>query len=94
MLLVNMSVWESIEDLKKFVYETFHVEILKRKKEWFDKFDGVYQVMWWVKAGTIPDVDDARARLAFLQKHGESEHAFNFRRSFAPTEQQLHLPKG
>lgn len=94
MLLVNMSVWESIDDLKKFVYETFHVEILKRKKEWFDKFDGVYQVMWWVKAGTIPDVDDARARLAYLQNHGESEHAFNFRRSFAPAEQHLLLPTG
>jgi hypothetical protein len=92
MLLVNMSVWESVEDLKTFVYETFHLEILKRKKEWFDKFDGVYQVMWWVKAGRIPDVDEARARLSCLQEHGVSELAFNFQRSFPPAEQALVLP--
>jgi hypothetical protein len=92
MLLVNMSVWESVEDLKTFVYETFHLEILKRKKEWFDKFDGVYQVMWWVKAGRIPDVDEARARLSCLQEQGVSELAFNFQRSFPPAEQALVLP--
>jgi hypothetical protein len=81
-LLVNMSAWESIDDLKKFVYESFLVEILKRKKEWFTRFDGVYQVMWWVKAGHIPGVEAAKARLAYLQEHGETELAFSFRKSF------------
>ena len=93
MLLVNMSVWESIDDLKKFVYESFHLEILKRKKEWFDKFDGVYQVMWWLKAGTVPDVDEARARLAYLQANGVSGFAFNFQRNFPAAEKYLTLPK-
>lgn len=92
MLLVNMSVWESIDDLKKFVYESFHLEILKRKKEWFDKFDGAFQVMWWVRAGTIPDVDEAKARLSYLQKYGASELAFNFQLSFPATEKHLTLP--
>ena len=92
MLLVNMSVWESIDDLKKFVYDSFHLEILKRKKEWFDKFDGVFQVMWWLKAGTVPDVDEARARLSYLQEHGVSELAFNFQRSFPAAEKYLTLP--
>jgi len=92
MLLVNMSVWESIDDLKKFVYESFHLEILKRKKEWFDKFDGVYQVMWWLKAGSLPDVDEARARLAYLQENGASEFAFNFQLSFPAAEKHLTLP--
>ena len=82
MLLVNMSVWGSIDELKKFVYESFHIEILKRKKEWFSKFDGVFQVMWWIKAGHIPDVEEAKARLSYLQEHGETEFAFSFRKSF------------
>ncbi|MFT5132891.1 MAG: hypothetical protein ACI9SC_001359 [Gammaproteobacteria bacterium] len=94
MLLVNMSVWESIDDLKIFVYESFHLEILKRKKEWFDKFDGVYQVMWWIRSGTIPEEEEAKARLSYLQKHGESELAFNFRKSFSPSEKYLVFPKG
>jgi hypothetical protein len=92
MLLVNMSVWESIDDLKKFVYDSFHLEILKRKKEWFDKIDGVYQVMWWLKPGSLPDVDEAKARLAYLQANGVSEFAFNFQLSFSASEQHLVLP--
>lgn len=92
MLLVNMSVWESIDDLKKFVYESFHLEILKRKKEWFDKFDSVYQVMWWLKVGTLPEVDEAKARLAYLQANGASEFAFNFQKYFPASEQHLILP--
>ncbi len=82
LLLVNMSVWESVEDLKTFVYETFHVEILKRKKEWFNKFEGVFQVLWWIPAGTEPTMEEAKQRLAYLQKHGASDHAFNFQKSF------------
>jgi hypothetical protein len=82
MLLVNMSVWESVEQLKIFVYETFHLEILKRKKEWFNKFEGVYQVLWWIPTGTEPTLEQAKQRLAYLQKHGSSEYAFNFQKNF------------
>lgn len=82
LLLVNMSVWESVEDLKTFVYESFHLEILKRKKEWFNKFEGVYQVLWWIPAGTEPTLEEAKARLAYLQKHKASDYAFNFQKSF------------
>ena len=92
LMLVNMSVWESIEHLKNFVYQSFHTEILKRKKEWFNKFEGMHQVLWWVPAGTLADVDEARARLNYLQQHGESEVAFSFRQSFPPSEDHLQLP--
>jgi Domain of unknown function (DUF3291) len=92
MLLVNMSVWESIEALEAFVYDSFHVEILKRKKEWFKKFGGLHQVLWWVQPGSIPDIEEAKARLKYLQEHGESEVAFSFRRSFLPSDKHLSLP--
>jgi hypothetical protein len=48
--------------------------------------------MWWVKAGTIPEVEEAKARLKYLQAKGESELAFGFRQSFAPSAQHLDLP--
>ena len=92
MLLVNMSVWESIDDLKKFVYESMHVEILKQKRAWFDKIDGSYQVLWWIKTGTLPDVEEGKARLAYLQEHGESAVAFSFRKLFPASAQHLLLP--
>ena len=94
MLLVNMSVWQSIDDLKSFVYGSFHKEILKRKKEWFDKFEGAYQVMWWVKPGTEPSVPEAEARLLYLQENSESGYAFSFRKSFPPSDKYLELPRG
>ena len=91
-LLVNMSVWEDIEQLKAFVYESFHLELLKRKKEWFHKFDSVFQVLWWVPTGHRPGVDEAKQRLAYLQAHGPSEIAFNFQRHFPASGTALKLP--
>jgi hypothetical protein len=32
--------------------------------------------MWWIPAGTVPTVDDARGRLALLRAHGATAHAF------------------
>ena len=93
MLLVNMSVWESVEHLKAFVYDSFHTEILKRKKEWFSKFGKAYQVMWWIPAGTEPSVEEAQNRLLYLQEHSESAYAFSFRRTFPPSKAHLQLPQ-
>ena len=93
MLLVNMSVWESVEQLKSFVYESFHLELLKRKKEWFSKFDKAYQVMWWIRAGTEPSIEEAERRLVYLQENSESPYAFSFRQSFPPSEDHLVLPE-
>ena len=89
MLLVNMSVWEDIEYLKSFVYESFHLELLKQKKDWFHKFDGVFQVLWWVRAGHKPGVEEAKQRLAYLQANGPSDIAFNFQHYFPASEKAL-----
>ena len=32
-ILVNMSVWESIEQLKHYVYKTMHAEVLRQRLE-------------------------------------------------------------
>ena len=93
MLIVNMSVWESVDDLKVFVYDSFHLEILKRKKEWFSKFDGMHQVIWWIEAGTVPTVDESKQRLSYLQQHGESGYAFSFKKSFPAENKFLVLPE-
>lgn len=83
-IIVNMSVWESIEQLKDYVYRSAHAELLKRRSEWFEKFDGVFAAMWWIEAGHIPTVEEAKQRLDHLYKHEESEFAFSFRKSFPP----------
>ena len=93
MLLVNFSVWETVDDLKTFVYDSMHVNFLRRKREWFEKFDGVFLVLWWIRAGDIPEVDEAQKRLAWLQANGESEYAFSFRKLYPADENFLHLPE-
>lgn len=88
-ILFNLSVWESIEQLKEYVYTTAHGEVMRKRREWFEKFKGMYQALWWVKAGHIPTVAEAKQRLEYLEAHGETAHAFIFKRTFPATESEL-----
>lgn len=84
-LLVNMSVWESVEHLKEFTYKTAHAEVMRRRREWFEPHTEMYFVLWWVPTGHIPTVERAKERLHHVQQHGETPHAFTFRKSFEYT---------
>jgi hypothetical protein len=82
-LIVNMSVWESIEALWDFVYANDHLAVMRRRREWFERMDR-FMCLWWVPAGHIPDVAEAEARLTLLREHGPTPHAFTFKKRFAP----------
>jgi len=84
LFLVNMSVWESVEALFAFVYRTSHQGVMAQRREWFERPDEEYQVLWWIPAGTTPTPQDGLERLRHLQQHGPSPHAFTFRQKFAP----------
>lgn len=85
-ILVNMSVWESIDALRNYVYRSAHRELLRQRQEWFEKFAGAFVALWWVPAGYIPGVDEAKKRLAHLEAHGPTEFAFTFKTIFQPDE--------
>lgn len=78
-LLINMSVWESVEALKDYVYKTAHAEVLRQRRDWFETFQGAYMALWWVPPGHVPTVDEAKERLAHLEAHGPTPYAFTFR---------------
>jgi hypothetical protein len=84
-ILVNMSVWQSVEALKSYIYQSDHSEFLRRRHEWFERIMP-YMVMWWVPAGHLPTVEEAKERLAYLEQHGETPYAFTFRKVFEPEE--------
>ena len=86
-ILINMSVWESMDALKNYVYRSAHAKMLRQRNEWFEKFAGVYLALWWVHVGHIPGVDEAKKRLAHLEKCGASEFAFTFKNIFPPDEE-------
>ena len=82
-IAINLSVWESVEALERFVYLTLHKRFYARRSEWFDHFDGPYFVMWRVPAGHRPSVEEAVARLDHLKEHGTSDYAFDWQTACA-----------
>lgn len=81
-IIVNFSVWRDVESLRNYVYKSVHVEILKRKREWFERMS-MPHVLWWVPAGTIPTVAEAVAKLELLRAKGPSADAFHFGELYA-----------
>ena len=84
LIIVNMSVWSSIETLYEFAYKTMHRRFVQRRKEWFDLFGAAYLALWWIADGRNPDVGEGRRRLVHLARFGPTPHAFNFLRPFEP----------
>jgi hypothetical protein len=82
--LVNMSVWRDVDALNQYVYKSAHVEIMRRRKEWFDRMPEAYVVLWWVRKGHRPSIAEAEMKLKLLRANGPSEEAFTFRQAFAP----------
>lgn len=83
-IIVNMSVWESVKDLKNFIYHTHHRDILRQKKEWFQSVPEDTYVLWWVPVGFTPTIEEAVERLMHLRENGDSAYAFTLRSEFEP----------
>jgi hypothetical protein len=87
-VLVNMSVWESLESLRNYVYYSKHIEVFRERAKWFEKMDNPHYCLWWVPAGRIPTVAEGRERLQHYQLHGATSYSFWFSQLFsAPTEE-------
>jgi len=85
-LIVNMSVWESLDVLYQYVYYSDHTDFFRRRAEWFSKMETPPTVLWWIPAGHIPSLDEAKVKLQHLTQHGATPDAFTFRQKFpAPT---------
>jgi hypothetical protein len=87
-IIFNMSVWQSLEDLRAYVYKSAHVEVMRHRMEWFQKFEAPYMALWWVPAGHVPSVDEAKKRLEHLTAHGPTPFAFTFKTTF-PADKDL-----
>jgi len=85
-LLINFSVWESLEALWNYVYKTHHLEFLRRRREWFQRMVEPSMVMWWIPEGTIPSVAEAMERLKRLKAEGPSPMAFTYKDSYSREE--------
>ena len=86
MLLVNMSVWENIEALYRYAYKSEHADFFAKRRLWFGKLEMPSPVLWWIPAGHIPTVEEAKERVQYLAENDVSPYAFNFKKRFSSAE--------
>ncbi|GAA4573721.1 DUF3291 domain-containing protein [Planotetraspora kaengkrachanensis] len=91
-LLVNVSIWESREALWNFVYRSPHLELLRRRREWFLRTAVPYTLMWWVPEGHTPTLGEAMERLESLRTRGPGPEAFTFKEFYEPGASEPSLP--
>jgi hypothetical protein len=81
-IIVNMSVWTSLEHLRAYTYNGAHAAVLRQRRDWFEKFERAAVVLWWVPIGHLPTIAEAKERLRSLDESGPTPFAFTFNASF------------
>lgn len=76
--LLNVSIWESIENLRQFTYSSKHAGLLERRAEWFVQSDLSAYVLYWSPAGEVPWEEEIKRRFEYLHFHGATPFAFTF----------------
>jgi hypothetical protein len=81
-IMVNMSVWESLDALREYAYKSDHMKVFRDRAKWFEKMDKPHYCLWWIPASHIPTVAEGRERLEHYQKHGATPYSFWFSQEF------------
>ena len=76
-ILPNLTIWESVAALERFVWQTVHRRFYGRRLEWFEPIETPLG-LWWITAGHRPDLAEGVARLDHLKACGPSDHAFGW----------------
>lgn len=94
LIAFNMSVWESVESLSEFTYRSAHVDIFRRRSEWFKKMTSNHMALWWIAKDHIPTVQEGQDTLKQLDQFGPSKKAFTFKQRFnAPANRKGHAQR-
>ncbi len=83
-VVVNLSVWQSYEELHAFAYRSLHGAYLRQRSRWFHPTPPPSTALWWVKSDDRPTVEEALRRLRYLRAFGPSPQAFTMRQRFDP----------
>ncbi|CDT88092.1 conserved hypothetical protein [Vibrio coralliirubri] len=85
-MIVNMSVWDSVDSLKNFMFRTHHRDFMRRKGDWFHRLPEDTYVLWWIEEDHIPTLEEAIERLEHLREVGDTPYAFTFKTNFTESE--------
>jgi hypothetical protein len=87
-VIVNMSVWESLEALRTYAYKSDHAKVFRDRAKWFEKSEKPSYCLWWIPLGYIPSVAEGRERLEHYQKNGATPYSFWFSQHFPQPEDE------
>lgn len=82
MIVTNLTVWVDIDSLRNFVYQTVHTYFLRGRKKWFEQVSDYQTVLWWVRGGHIPTIEEGKEKLRCLAENGPTPDAFTFQSMF------------
>lgn len=85
-MVVNMSVWQDINTLSDYVFKSLHLEIMKRKQEWFSSMKSMHLAIWYIEPGHMPTLEEGKKKLSHMDIFGSTPLAFNFRQPFGESE--------
>ena len=86
-VIVNLTTWSSVETLADLVFSGRHLEVMRRRREWFARAAEPMTALWWVPAGHRPSTDEAEERVRRLRQHGPTPYVFSFRAPFPRPDQ-------
>jgi len=81
-MVINLTVWQDIDSLKHYVYQSAHIELIQDRKRWFSKMESMQLALWWVPIGHIPSIEEGKNKLDLLQSDGVSERVFTFAKPY------------
>ena len=83
-LFYNMSVWESLEDLREYTFKSAHAEMLNDRYQWIDRIAEASVALWWIPVGYRPSIAESAERLRSVRLRGSTPYAFTLRKPFPP----------
>lgn len=86
LMIINMSVWQTIDQLFKYTYSSDHIDVFRRRGEWFEKHGPPHLALWWIPENTIPTPEEGKERLQHLEEYGPTPYSFTFKKRFSYTD--------
>lgn len=91
LMIVNMSVWTSIEKLFGYTFRSDHIDVFRRSGEWFEKHKSANLALWWIHSGSFPSVKEGKQKLDYIRENGPTPLAFTFKKQFSSEEFENYL---
>ena len=75
-MTMTLSVWQDVDSLRHFTWNTLHKRFRMRTAEWFERMDQAYLAIWPIAIGHRPKGTEAMDMLNRLRAEGPSDAVF------------------